>query len=291
MRTMQRLKDELSGNAELMDLFNVKKYIAVLQFRALERKRRKFIKFTRAFESFFRMIDFTNVFYPLANPKTNKLGIIIITSNEGFVGSLNNEVISTAFAQPGADKAEIIIVGERGIGYLKEAGKNFKAFKGADSSEERYELALNLKNYVINEVKSEKFGRLILSYSSPISFMVQRIDVVKMLPVARMFWAKKETQEEKPAIKKRVIIESPLEHIIEYLAEIWVLEKLLEVLEESKLAEFAARTVQLEKSYQELGKKENYLKSQYLRAYHGAIDENMREIFSAQVIRKRKLTG
>lgn len=286
MQTTQRLKDELSGNAELMDLFNVKKYIAVLQFRALEGKRRKFIRFTEAFEGFFRMIDFTNVFYPLANPKTDKLGVIIITSDEGFVGGLNSQVISTAFAQPGADKAEIIIVGERGIGYLKEAAKNFKAFKGADSFEERYELALNLKNYVINKVKSEKLGRLVLFYPRPVSFMVQRIDVVKILPPAEMFWKKKETWDEKPVIKSRVIIESPLEHIIEYLAEVWVLEKLLEALEESKLAEFAARTVQLEKNYQKLGKKEKYLKFQYLRAHHEAIDKSMREIFSAQVIRK-----
>ncbi len=287
MLSAQKLKKEVQFNRELMDLLDVMKGIAASQFlQALEARKRRFSKFILAFGEFFQDIDFSNILNPFIEPKTERMGIIMLTSNEGFMGGLNTQVVNMALAQEGADTAELIIVGERGSVYLRELGRDFKAFKGFETAEERYSVAMELRNYIGERVKQGKLGRIILVYPKAISFMVQRVEILKILPIAEMFEKKKAIQD-KGRLKEEMIIESPLEGIMEYLIEAWWLERLLEAFEDSRLSEFAARVIQLEASCQKLSKQQKRLRFQYLRLYHETIDKSMRESFSAQIIRKR----
>ncbi|MDD5423245.1 MAG: hypothetical protein PHT32_07510, partial [Candidatus Omnitrophica bacterium] len=84
-----------------------------------------------------------------------------------------------------------------------------------------------------------------------------------------------------------VIVESPIDGMIEYLAEQTLLNKLVEVFEESKLSEFAARAIHLEKSTRDLTDKEKHLKLKFFHAYHEIIDKGTRELFSTQIIRRK----
>ena len=77
-----------------------------------------------------------------------------------------------------------------------------------------------------------------------------------------------------------------LDSIVEYLVETWVTQKLYEVFEDSKLAEFSARTVHLEESYQVLLEQGKGIRYQYFRGHHELVDAGMRDIFSAQIVRK-----
>ena len=77
---------------------------------------------------------------------------------------------------------------------------------------------------------------------------------------------------------------------MEYLVEEMVLQNLIEILDKSKLAEFAARAIHLEKSGRDLVDKEKELMFRYFRAYHELIDKGTREIFSSQIIRRKKVS-
>jgi len=292
MLSAQRLKKEVQFKRELMDLLGVMKGIAASQFlQALEARKKRFLKFILTFDEFFRDIDFSNIFNPFIEPKTEKMGIIMLTSDEGFMGGLNVQVINMALAQEGANTAEIIIVGERGTTYLRALGRNFKAFKGFETAEERYSVAVELRNYIRERVKQGKLGRIILVYPKAISFMVQRVEILKILPITEMFEKREETIQDKGRLGEGMIIESSLEGIMEYLIEAWWLERLLEALEESRLSEFAARVIHLETSCQRLSRQQKHLRFQYFRIYHETIDKSMRESFSAQIIRKRSING
>jgi ATP synthase F1 gamma subunit len=288
MKSAQRLKEELQLNTELTELLDVLKGIASSEFRALEKRKERFAKFTEAFEGFFQMIDFSLIDHPFARGEGN-LGIIMITSDEGFMGGLNTQVINTALNYSGADEAELIIVGERGANYLKGLGRKFTGFPGV-SSEERYEAALKLKDYIMKQGLAGKFGRLILAYPKPISFTVQKVEIIKILPCSELFEVRPETEKISKAKlwKEEVIVESSLSSIIEYLLGAWITQRLFEVFEDSKLSEFSARTVHLEESHQFLMQRGRQLRFQYFRSHHDLVDRGMRESFSAQIIRKRK---
>jgi ATP synthase F1 gamma subunit len=280
MLSAQKLKKELELNNELTELLDVLKGIASSQFRALEKKKERFAKFLGAFEGFFQMIDFSSVEHPFAKDTSGKLGIIMVTSDEGFMGGLNTRVINTAMNYTGAKEARFIVIGERGAGYLKGLGHDFVKFPGI-AGEERYEAAVKLKDYIMKEGLAGKFSRLILVYPKPISFTVQKIEAIKILPCSELFERKKAEDRE------NVIIESSLGSIIEFLLGAWITEKLFEVFEDSKLSEFSARTVHLEESHQVLLQRGRRIQFQYFRSHHDLVDRGMRETFSAQLIRKK----
>lgn len=282
MPTAQKLKKDLELNIELTELLDVLKGIASSEFRILEKRKERFAKFIDAFEGFFQMIDFSSVEHPFAKGKGN-LGIIMITSDEGFMGGLNTRVINTALSCAGAEKGELIIVGVRGASYLKGLGRKFTGFPGV-TSEERYEAALKLKDYIMKEGLAGKFGRLILVYPKPISFTVQKVETIKILPCGELF----EKREKVAQVAEHIIMESSLSSMIEYLVGTWITQKLFGVFEDSKLAEFSAKTVHLEGSHQVLLQKSKQLRSQYFRSHHDLVDKGMRETFSAQIMRRRK---
>lgn len=268
-------------------MLDILKSIAASEFRSLERKKERFAKFMNAFEGFFHMIDFSSISHPFASDTTGKLAILMITSDEGFMGGLNTRVINTALDYTGAEKAKLLVVGERGAAYLKGLGKQFNSFSGI-TDENRYEMASTLRDFIVKEGLAGNLSRLILVYPTPVSFTVQKVEVLTILPCSELFEKPKE-----PVLKdkKDIIVESSLASIIEYLLDTWIAEKLLEVFEDSKLSEFSARTVHLEESHQVLLQRGRQIQFQYFRSHHELVDKGMRETFSSQLIRKRKLAG
>lgn len=296
MQSVQKLKKELEFNTELTQLLDILKSIAASEFHFLEKRRERFAKFMQSFDKFFQLIDFKSARHPFAEDKTGRMGIIMITSDEGFMGGLNTQVINTALSYPGADMAELIIVGERGAAYLKGLRRKFSSFAGI-TSEGQYEAAVQLKDYIMKEALQAKFTRLILVYPKPITFVVQEIEILKILPCSELFEESGsffytpqlfERRENVVKDSQHVIIESSLSDIIEYLVATWITEKLFEVFEDSKLAELSARTLHLEKSHQTLQQAGKLLRFKYFRSYHDLIDKGMRESFSASIMRRRK---
>jgi len=283
MESAQKLKKELRLNIELVDLLDVLKGMAASEFRALERQKRRFVEFHDAFAGFFRMIDFSTITHPFASDFLGKLGIIMVTSDEGFMGGLNTRVIQTALNLRGADSAELIVIGERGAGYLRGLGRDFVEFPGI-ASNERYETSLKIRDFIMKEALGGRFSRLLMVYPKPISFTVQHTETLTILPCSELFH-----KTEKPAnIIKHLILESSVDHLIEYLLGTWIAYKLYEVFEDSKLAEFSARTVHLEESHQVLSRRTDQVQYQYFRSHHEHVDRSMREMFSSRLIRKKK---
>ena len=281
MKTVQRLKEELELNGDLTELMDVLKGIAVSEFWALSKKMGRFTRFMQAFEGFFQMIDFSTSEHPFTKER-GALGIIMVTSNEGFMGGLNSRVINTALSYRGSENAELMIVGEQGAIYLESLGRRFVGFPGVITGE-CFEAAQSLRDYIMTEGRAGKFGKLVLFYPRPLSVMAQKVEVLTILPCVKLF-------ERKPVeTVKNVnpIIESSIDDMVEYLVETWVVQKLFEVFEDSKLAEFSARTVHLEESYQILLDQGKGIRYQYFRGHHELVDAGMRDIYSAQIVRKK----
>lgn len=282
MKSFQVLKEELELNGDMAELMDILKGIAVSEFWALAKKQGRFARFMNAFNGFFNILDFSQVEHPFAKEE-GKLALLMLTSNEGFMGGLNTRVMKAALAHEEADEAHLIIVGEQGAMQLKVTNRKYKEFPGV-IGEERYEASVDLRDYIVAETKKGTFGRLIAYYPKPVSFMVQKVEALKLLPCTELFQRKGKLVPEE---LEGLIVESSLHNMIQYLAETWIVQKLYEALEDSKLAEFSARTVHLEESFQLLKERNKGLRFQYLRSWHEIIDKGMRDIFSAQIVRRK----
>jgi F0F1-type ATP synthase gamma subunit len=270
MRSLQKVKADLDFNTELGDLLDVLKGVALSQYRSFEKRKGRAHDFMEAFYSFFQLIDLGLIDHPFSQMQGD-LGIIIVNSDEGFMGDLNERVINTALKHPG---------GKQGVGHLKSLGYSCTILPAIS---QRYEDAVRLKDYIVRNTLDKIFKRLVMYYPKPFSFTVQRVEVVRILPCMELFDRKSELVQD----RKDLILESELKPLIECLVETWMIEKLFQVFEESKLAELSAKTVHLEESYQEVLRQGKELQRQYRRSHHDQINRGMRDVFAARMMQKR----
>jgi ATP synthase F1 gamma subunit len=281
MQSVQKLREELNNNNELTGLIDVLKGIAMAKFRILEKSKERFATFLNTFENFFQMIDVNAGQHPFVKGG-GRLAIIMITSDEGFMGGLNTRVINEALNLPESSNAQLIVLGEWGARYLQGLGHNFVKFPGV-TKEKNHESAVTLKDYIFKETMSGKFSRLTLVYPKPISFTVQTPQVISILPCREIFKKKQNFVSD-----EEIIQEGPTDKIIEYLLETWLIEKLHEVFEDSNLSEYSARAVHLEQSHFLLTQRSKGIRLQYFRSHHEQVDKGIREAFSSRVTRKKK---
>lgn len=294
---LNEVRKELQFNNELVQLIETLKNIAASQYHQMEKNKRRFNEFMDAFSSFFSVVDLVDVDDPLVRVVSDVLGVVVVTSDSGFMGGLNQGVIRAALQSQGAlpdDRVSYVVIGDKGAMTFADMERDFKAFPGVDQ-ERIYERAQEVQDYVVEEVLSRRMGRVVVAYPKPLSFTAQTIEVVNLLPCAELFerGAAHETLSEPRRLAilaeaRKVIVESSFADIVEYLSSVWVSSKLFEIFEDSKLAEFSARAMHLEDSFQKVQKEQKKIKHMFHKASHERIDKGMRESFSARSKQRRK---
>ncbi len=296
---LKQLREELTFNHEMVDLVDTLKNIAAAQFHQMLKEKVRFEQFMNSFSEFFRVVNLHEVSNPLVTPASDIKGVLIITSDSGFMGGLNQLVVRAAFEALGdhpEEKTLFILAGEKGKGLLDNRGCSYKFFDGINQ-ETIYEQASEIKDYVVKEMLEGRMGSFMVAYPVALSFSAQTIKTTDILPCAYLF---KDTEDNSDDVSTRtkgqkflaeirkVIVESSFSDIAEYLAGVWTVSKLYEVFEDSKMAEFSARAMHLEGSLHKLEEREKKYKHMFFKASHEKIDKGMRDSFSATKTTKNK---
>ena len=275
MQLLSQIKKDLEFNRNLASLIDVLKEIAIFQYHVMERRFQLYDKIFIILESLFNMIPFESIRHPLLNFTQKTPAAIAITSDTGLLGALNMEVMTLALREVEVNQAQLIIIGEKGKMYAQDSNIPFVSFEGI-KDEKRLIQALQLRDYIVNEVLNYRLGVIRIFYPYATSIMNQRIHSLELLPFKRP-----ENKEAQPPAE--LTIESSLGDIMGYLIYIFLGQKFYEIFGLSRLAEMAARFVHLEESGHKLEKIEADLKLQYFRQRHELIDRNMRELFAARL--------
>ena len=294
---LNELRRELKFNWELLNMVETLKNVAGSQYHIMEKEKERFGPFMEAFAGFFRVINLVDVDDPLVRVTTDRLGIVIITSDSGFMGGLNQGVMRAAFAAQGDlpdEKISLVVIGEKGGNVLADMKRPFKYFGGINQTT-IYEQSLEIKDYLVGEVLAKRMGKVIIAYPKPVSFTAQTIEVISILPCDELFDRNSQSEiaqkiKEKGMIANagKVVVESSFADMIEYLAGVWATTKLYEVFEDSKLAEFSARAMHLEGSHQKVSAEYKKIKQKCSKATHELIDKGMRETFAAKGGKEKK---
>ena len=278
-----RLKKELEFNKELTNVVDVLKGIAAARFHVLQKQLVLFQHFFKTVERFLTLMDETQVAHPFVQPRNNVTGVIMVTSDAGFLGGLNSQVIAKGL-QASASRGLLTIIGERGANYLRDLHLQYAAFPGIEDAA-RLKRALAIKDHVLRQVRQGSCGKLVVVYPRPVSMTQQQITVETLLPCTA--WAPRGNV----ATPRDTLWESRPADVIEYLVDQWIGHRLAEIFALSRLSELAARVTHLEGSYQELQTRGKKLRLQYFRARHEIIDRGIREIFAAQILARHRAEG
>lgn len=282
MTSLAEAKRDLQANYEFTMLVDTLKGIAASQFQALLRAKKRFEKFVAAFDSFFQMTHLLQMESPLIQVSSDITGMVMVTSDEGFMGGLNKKIIESALEFLGKEKTKLVCIGGRGSDYIKSLRFDCVSFPGI-IHETRYEQAIKISDFLVKEVLEKKMGKVFLCYPNPVSFTVQRPEIIPLLPCSELFQKKEKGLDE----ERRVMVESSFQGIVEYLAGMWITYRLYDIFEDSKLSEFAARTMRLEQSHDTLTRQGKMLRHRYHRCRRELVDKGLRETFASALLRDK----
>ena len=284
MGKANKMKAERDNVIELVSLIGVLKDVADNKFYALAAQKDRFARFGESFVEFFRMISFSAVSHPLVNNNYPPIGILVVTSESGFLGDLNSRVVRTALAEKTKyPNTVMIVVGKKGAAIITSSMKVEKVFEDMETVG-LYETALLIKDYLVAEVMAERLGKVVAIYPWPKNFNVQKPKVIKLLPCEELL-AK---QSELVDTIEKVIEESDPVDTIGYLADMWLSCRIYEMLYDTIIAAAAAQSQQLDSSLTKMQKEKKVVQLKYRKAKKGDIDNSMREVFSARIMSQRQ---
>jgi len=279
MISLIRLKENMEFNKNLDEIINALRITTSFKLRQFQVRKKNEERFLEELNGFLTMLsDFR---HPYLNSRKGHKLVVVITSDEGFLGELNTLLINTALEEK-KEGDEILVLGRKGADYLEDLKEKYTFMPAVSEKIEDKEVE-NLRNYLMNEYLKKRLSSILIVYSEFISIAFQRVRVEKILPFSV---AKKELIK-----SEEILIESSFESVIEGLISLGLSFIISNIFYSSKLSEFSARLMHLEKSSQELNRINQDLRLQYFKTLHILADERIREIFASKLLwRKKEVT-
>lgn len=278
-----KIKGDLDDIIELVAIIQVLKDVADNKFHTLANRKDRFARFGESFVEFFRMISLSRIRHPLVSNDNAATGIVVITSEAGFMGDLNTRVVRAALSEQAQYPNSVLIAaGRKGAAKLASPGRKMKVFEDIAATG-LYETAVHMKNYLIEEIMADRIGKAIVIYPWSKNFLVQKPRVVKLLPCEELLTKQADFVDS----IERVIEESDSVDIIGHLADMWVVCRLYEMLHDTSISEAAAQSQQLEGSLQKMQKEKKGMQLSFNKAKKSDIDKSMREVFTARMMSRR----
>lgn len=281
MIPIAELKQNLELNKSLGSIIETLKAGSAIQVREFQSKMRAsdvlFNMLKECFDTISRKGAIKHPFFS----RDDKLPrcIVLITSDDGFVGELNTVVINTALESRKDPKDEMVVLGERGANYFEDRNESFVSFPGISEDITPTEL-LGVKNHIVKGYSKRKFGCVEIVYPESTNIGSWKVASTELLPFVSMPPAPDTRSLIDPEL---LIIEPSIDSVAEGLANLWLDVVLYNIFWSSKFSEFGARLMHLEGSEQELVRMKQQLSLQYFKHVHALADRTIREILSARI--------
>jgi len=280
MIPLVKLREDLRFSKELLEMIEVLKSATASQFRSLQNKRKGFEQFKLRLEEFLAAIKTQKIVHPFLIERRNlPKAVVMVTSDEGFLGSLNALVLNAGMEQA-VSGDELIVLGERGSRYLAETQREAFTFLPGIGDEITYERAIAVRDLLISKFLSKKVGSVLIAYPQFLSLTVQRVEVARLLPSGDLLAPKGGSINRPDRLGFEILFEPSRGSIVDYLVRAALMQKLYDVFLESKLSEYAARIIHLEGSHEEIVSVNKKLLYVYFKQIHEKNDKNIREIFA-----------
>jgi|GEM_PF-396287 len=292
-----RLKSELEDVGALLEIISVLKDVSTNRFFTFLQQKRNYQHFFDMLVHFFELIKTDETTCPLIKNNNPGADILVITSEQGFMAQLNGKVSSVALEEYNKyPNSRLICIGEKGAEKCRGSGmKVEKIFPAGE--EDRYALAMNIKNYLIQRVLSGETGRTSIIYLNAKTLGVLKARVVNLLPAGEIRVdddvpkAHEEAREHKRKLfeqKLHFIHETNVDSIMLSLTDIWITARIFECVSDLQVVESAAMAMQLESAIEGLGSEKKSLLINYRKAGREELNGAMREVFTSTSMMKAK---
>ena len=276
MINIAQLKQNLDFNRDLGDLIEMMRLASTSQFNQFRSYRPAWPEFSASLEKAMALIPPAqrgSDFFVLRPQRPS--AIILLTSDEGFLGELNSALINKLFGER-KEGDRIIVLGQQGINYLKEFNLDFQVFSAFSDKPELKQIE-DVRDYVLGLYLKGEVSRIAVVSASFQSITSQHAESQTLLPFSQSISPTAKN------VKGELLIEPDSVEVIRGLVKLWLYAKLYQIFWAGKLSEFGARIMHLEASSQELTRTNQGLRLEYFKYLHGLSDKTIREIYASRL--------
>jgi len=287
MMPLSQLRANLQFAEEVLEMMEVLKAATARQFRILQGRRKGFEPFRNRLDEFMGVLGVGRFRHPflLLRGQLPK-AILVLSSDEGFLGGLNAAVVTLAFEQANVTD-ELIVMGERGARHLPEMYRGAFTVLPAVGDDITYDRAQAVRDLLIDKYLAGRIGKVLVVHARFLSLTVQEPFVTKLLPCPELFRPPEQKKRFEPGkalkVEREVVIEPGPAQAVDFLVRATLTQQLYDIFIDSKLAEYAARIVHLEGSYQEIMEMNRQVLFSFFKHLHQKSDKDIREIFASRL--------
>jgi ATP synthase F1 gamma subunit len=282
---LTEIKRQLGFNKDLQLVFENQRNVAAARYHQIERNKKEFYIHLKAIKEFFPYIDAIAEKNPIIEANSDITNFVLVTSDSGFMKGLNNKIIEEyGILKQSQKMGKPIVIGEKGASAMESYAntKEFEFYKGFNENEELEERATEVTNYLMEEVFAKRIGKIKALYPHAHSLARHTIELREFLPVTF------EIPPLNEEAKKKLIVESEDTDLVKYAVKNWVYSNLVDIFKESKIAEYAARTVHFDGAAKEMEKIVKATKDSYDSLRKELIDKGNRETISAKMVADKR---
>ena len=277
---------------DLNDLTNMKELIEILKniasnrfFKQLKNRVNRDY-FEESLSDFLRLIKATGTDTGVLDVDNESVSIVSFTAEGGFMGSLTAKVLRETLDLAAQNKVhEFHMIGKSGVGKLTPRVDEPVIGHTGVVEDRFYEVAREIKTALMSSIKEGKIGTVYAIYPQAVSISVVKQSVVKLFPPELP-----ETLAEVTAAQEtsKILWESDPDEMLKHLAGLWIIIRIMFMLEECAIAGLAIQSQQLESSLDALKKKEKKLTLEFRKAKRSVIDASLREAFCSTLMSKEQ---
>ncbi len=289
-----RLKAELEDVGSLLEILTVLKDVSSNRFLVYSGKKIHYRRFVEIFMSFFELLDGSQTTSPIVHNKNQGTDILVLTSELGFMSQLNSRVSTAALEEYNKDpNSRLICIGQRGSEKCRSMGMVVEKIFSPPASDDRTELAYQIRDYLVERVNSGKTGKVAMAYVWAKSLGVLKPVVIPLLPFHDVqdhhHKEHKTKRKTGSGLPHNIIFETQIDSIVLTLASIWVHMRLFEMLNDLQIVEAAAQAHQLESAIESLSGEKKKVLIDFRKATREQLNAAMRGVITSTNMTKAKI--
>lgn len=208
-----------------------------------------------------------------------KVEVLVLTGDKGLCGAFNTNIMKAAFKlikeiQSEGIEVSVSAIGKKGTDLLKRRGFTPRQSWLGISGRVSYLNAKEITGNIIENYISETFDEVILIYNEFKSALVQKVSIVRLLPLATVKVEESESQELTAAFLYEPSQQAIFDNLLPKNLEIQVFRALLE----SQASEEAARMTAMENATKAADDMIASLTLQYNKARQASITKELMDI-------------
>ena len=209
----------------------------------------------------------------------NKVEILVLTSDKCLCGAFNTNIMKAASklikeVRAGGIEAIVSSIGNKGTDLFKRRGLALRRSWVGISGRISYLNAKEITNDIIENYTNETFDEIVLVYNEFKSALVQRVSVVRLLPLAPVGGETAESREEAADFLYEPSQQAIFDNLLPKNLEIQIFRALLE----SQASEEAARMTSMENATKAADDMIGSLTLQYNKARQASITKELMDI-------------